>query len=168
MTQKEINENIEIARRYLNSFHLLLPDDEVLFDCYCLPSFGTKAFYAQITIKNGVYRAGCAYTHYADHLGNKSSSRNFADIEKDDHPARKNDVFCKIIFPKPETVDSLISIAQKYTDKATHPKGGVIIDGMTAGIRSFDKGSIIRDIAYTDPDGHDMLLDALCAFSDMI
>ena len=77
MTRQDIIKNIDIARRYLNEYHLLLSDDEVLFDCYCLPSFRFKAFYAQISMKNGVYRANCAYTRYADHFGIESYSRHF-------------------------------------------------------------------------------------------
>lgn len=168
MTQQEIIENIEIARGHLGTYHLLLPDDEVLFDCYCLPSFRWKAFYAQVSVKNSVYRANCAYTRYADHSGLKSCSIHFTTIEKAEHPARKTDIFCKTIFPEAEAVDSLICAAQEYTDKATHPKGSMIIDGITAGIRLFDNGSIIRDIVLNDPDEPEPLLDKICAFSELI
>ena len=168
MTQQEINENIEIARRYLNSFHLLLPDDEVLFDCFCLPSFKYNAFYAQIYKINDVYRANCAYTRYADYLGIESYSCHFSSIEIKKHPAKQNDVFCKIIFLNPEAVNSLISIAQDYTVKDNTPKEGMIIDGITAGIRFFDNGTIFRDIVMINPDKPEPLLDEICSFSDMI
>lgn len=168
MNRQEISENIEIARRYLNSFHLLLPDDEVLFDCYCLPSFRQKAFYAQVSVKNGVYRASCAYTRYADHLGNVSCSRHFTAIEKDTHSARKNDIICKIIFPKPEAVDRLLCAVKKYTAKDASHEQGFNIDGITTGIRHFENGNIVHDIVLNDPDEPEPLLDEICSFSDII
>ena len=48
MNKQQVLENIEIARKHLDSFHLLLPDDKVIFDCYCLPSFRWKAFYGYV------------------------------------------------------------------------------------------------------------------------
>ncbi|WP_207646949.1 hypothetical protein [Ruminococcus albus] len=157
-----------IARRYMNEYHLLLPDDEVLFDCYCLPSFRFKAFYVQISVKDGIYRASCVYTRYADHSGAESNSLHFTAVENDNHPAKRNDIFCKIIFPKPEIVDDLILKAQEYSDKADDPQNSVMIDGITAGIRLFENGKIVRDIVSDNPTKHEPLLDAICSFSKII
>ena len=168
MTRQDVSENINIARHYMNEYHLLLPDDEVLFDCYCLPSFRFKAFYAQIAVKDGVYRANCAYTRYADHLGNESCSRHFTAAQNDTHPAEKNDIFCKIVFPEREIVDDLISKAQEYSAKADHPENGVMIDGITAGIRLFENGKIVRDIVLDNPAEPEPPLDAIRSFSDLL
>ena len=168
MNKQQVTENIEIARKYLDSFHMLLPDDKLLFDCYCLPSFGQKAFYAQIYMTDGIYRANCAYTHYSDYSGIESYSCHFTTIEKKKHPAVKSDVFCKIIFPAPETVGSLISTAQEYAVKHDNYEEGTVIDGIIAGIRLFDNGTVIRDIVMINPDEPGPLLDEICSFSDMI
>ena len=168
MNNQQVTENIEIARKYLDSFHMILPDDKLLFDCYCLPSFGQKAFYAQIYMTDGIYRANCAYTHYSDYLGMESYSCHFTAVENIKHPAIQSDVFCKIIFPPPEKVDSLISIAQEYTAEDDPLEEGVVIDGMTAGIRLFDNGTVIRDIVMINPDEPGPLLDEIGSFSDMI
>ncbi|SEK75296.1 hypothetical protein [Ruminococcus albus] len=168
MTRQDIIKNIDIARRYMNEYHLLLPDDEVLFDCYCLPSFRWKAFYAQVSAKNGVYIANCAYTRYADHLGNESYSRHFTAAQNDTHPAIRNDIFCKTVFPEHEIVDDLISEVSEYSAKTDDTENGMMIDGITAGIRLFENGSLLRDIVLDNPNKPEPLLDAICYFSDMI
>ncbi len=175
MTRQEIYENIKIARHYLNTYHLLLHDNEVLFDCYCLPSFRYKAFYAQISIKDGVYKANCTYTRYVDYLGIESYSCHFTTIENNERSAIKNDIFCKVVFPNSETIDRLISLAQEYIvkkdtsdGKKDTSDGSIIIDGITAGIRLFDNGNIIRDIFMINPDMPELLLDEICSFSEII
>ncbi len=168
MTKEIIRENIEIARRYLNTFHLLLTDREIVSDCYCLPSLGWKAFYAQVFVGNGVYRANCAYTSYADHFGVKSNSCHFSEIERDKHPARKNDVFCKTIFLDSERIDRLFHAAHVYSSGSRIVKEGIVIDGITAGIRLFKNGIITHDICLIDPEDPDPLLDEICSFSELI
>ena len=101
-----------------------------------------------------------------DYLGIESYSCHFTSIENNERPAIKNDIFCKIIFPDPETVDRLISITQEYIVKEDASEGSVIIDGITAGIRLFDNGNIYRDIFMINPDKPEPLLDKICSFSE--
>ena len=82
MDKVDILGNIGIARRYLGDYCLLVSDDKVVFDCYCLPSFRWKAFYAQVYVQNGIFRANCAYTRYADFWGLESYSVSFTSIEE--------------------------------------------------------------------------------------
>ena len=108
MDKQQVLDNIKIARRYLDNFHMLLPDDKILFDCYCLPSYRWKAFYAQVCIERGVCRAYCSYTHYADYWGLESYSQHFLTIENKYHPGLKNDVICKCIFPDMDLINSIL------------------------------------------------------------
>lgn len=169
MSRQEILKNIEIARKYLDSFHLLLPNDKILFDCYCLPSFGFKAFYAQIYKTNGIFRANCAYTHYADYLGLESYSVCFANIEKDKHTAKKADVICKSVFPDPDIINTLSKYAGEFTSVEHFAnENTIILDGISAGIRFFETGCLIHDIYLIDSEDNLPLLDKLLLFSDTV
>ena len=168
MNKQQVLDNIEIARKYLESFHLLLPDDKLIFDCYCLPSFRWKAFYSQIYMTNGVYRANCAYTHYADYSGAESYSVHFSSIEKGRHTAKTTDVICKSIFPAPNIIGSLFKYANEITSIERPENESTVIDGITAGIRLYENGCMTRDICLIDPHDDLPLLDELLLFSDII
>ena len=168
MNKQQVYENSEIARKHLQTYHLLIPDDNVLFDCYCLPSLRWKAFYAQVYMVNGIWRANCAYTHYADHLGAESYSVHFTDIEKAEHPAKTTDIICKTIFPDADIINTLSEYANYVTSIERFENKGAVIDGIAAGIRLFQNGDIIHDILLIDPEKPEPLLDAICSFSDMI
>ena len=167
MTKQEVLENIAIARKALNTFSLLLPDSYVIFDCYCLPSFRWKAFYAQIGRKNGVYFANCAYTRYADHFGLESNSVHFISIIENTHRAKKTDIICKCIFPKADVVNRLIETSNDPS-AAKNSEEGIVIDGITVGLRFFENGNITRSVCLINPDDNIPLVNEIIAFSDMI
>ena len=168
MNKQQVLDNIEIARKYLESFHLLLPDDKLLFDCYCLPSFRWKSFYSQIYMIDGVYRANCAYTHYADYLGEESYSVHFTSIEKEKHTAKSTDVICKSIFPAPDIISALFKYADDVTSIDDIEKESTVIDGITAGIRLYENGFITRDICLIDAHDGLPLLNEILLLSDII
>lgn len=168
MNKQQVYENIEIARKYLETYHLLIPDDNVLFDCYCLPPSGEKSFYAQIYIVNGIYRANCAYTHYPDLLGIENYAAHFTSISKSYHAEHSNYVTCKCLFPEPNIINTLSEYANYVTSIERFENKGTVIDGIAAGIRLFQNGDIIHDILLIDPEKPEPLLDAICSFSDMI
>ena len=157
--------NIGIARGYLGDYCLLVSDDKVVFDCYCLPSFRWKAFYAQVYVQNGIFRANCAYTRYADFWGLESYSVSFVSIEEKRHTGIKNDIICKSIFLDNDIVDKLLMYAGTQESCS---RDSVVIDGITAGIRLFENGIITRDVCLIDPDEDTPLLDELLLFSDRI
>ena len=166
MDKEEVMENLEIARKYLGKYSLLIPDDELTLECFCLPSFGRRAFYAQVYMNKGVWRANVGYTHYSNYFGQESRSVHFADIERADrHPAKKAFVICSAIFPKAEAVEALLKSAEGYAEDDAEDKG-CTIDGVTAGIRVFDKGEKVRDILIIKRDAPPV--DEICKFSEMI
>lgn len=168
MLRQDIFQNINIAKNYLDRFHLLIPDEKIYIDCYCFPSFNWKAYYAQVYSENGIYSANCAYTHYADYYGLESYSQHFTAVENDKPPAKNTDIFCKCIFPDTKLINDLLTCAGEYTQTEHSAKGGIVIDGITAGIRLFENGRIARDICLIDPDDDPPLLDKLLTFSDVI
>ncbi|MBR5165327.1 MAG: hypothetical protein IKW87_07205 [Ruminococcus sp.] len=168
MNKQQVLDNIEIARKHLLSLHLLLPDEKLLFDCYCLPSFRWKAFYSQIYMTNGVYRANCAYTHYADYLGVESYSVHFTSIAKDRHTAKTTDVICKTIFPAPDVIRALFKYANDVTSIDRFENESTVIDGITAGIRLYENGCMTRDICLINPHDDLPLLNELLLLSDTI
>ena len=168
MNKQEVLENIEIARQYLDSFHMIIPDDKILFDCYSLPPHTWKAFYAQIYETNGIYRANCAYTYYVDCIGIESYSVDFSSIEKEKHTAKKTDVICKSIFPDSDIANNLIKFANEFTSIERCDRESVVIDGITAGIRLFKNGCMTRDICIINPDDRLPLLEEILLFSGNI
>lgn len=167
MDKQNVLDNIKIARRYLDSYHMLLPDESVIFDFYNLPSYNWKAFYAQIYKHNGIYRANCACTRCVDYIGIESYSSHFAAIDSDRHKA-KNDVFCKCIFPDPAIVNDLLACAMCHRQIDSAVNEHIVLDGITVGIRSFENGSISKDICLINPDDHDRLVDEILRFSETI
>ena len=148
METNYINDNISIAKEYLNRFSLLLPDEKILFDCCYLPPFKWKAFYAQFYIKNNRYYANCAYTHYSDINNIKSYSVSFSSIEEyNKHPAKTGDVICKIVQLSQEYVLNLISlISECVVADSDDSSKGIILDGDYLKIRTFENGTLLRDI----------------------
>lgn len=145
MTRQEINDNIAIAQKYLERFHLLIPEKRLVLDCYLFPPFGGKSFYAQIEQKNGIYQANCAFTSYSDHMGLRSYSQLFTTVESADKQLSvKGDVYCKIVRVDTQLVNLLFQQANEYESSPTD--NVVCIDGIYAGARLFCDGNIIKDI----------------------
>ena len=69
MNENCIFKNIEIAKKYLEQFNLLLPNDKMCMECCYFPPFSEKTFYVQVFCENNQYKAHCAYTYYADFWG---------------------------------------------------------------------------------------------------
>ena len=168
MNKQQVSKNIEIAKKYLETYHLLLPDDENIFDCYCLPPYRWKAFYAQIYKTDGIYRVNCAYTRYSDHFGEVSFSQPFTSVMTDTHPSRKTDAFCKCFFPDADIIDDLIKCAENYDANENPIEERTVIDGVTAGVRIFENGFVAKDICLVSSDASDLLLEKILRFSDLI
>ena len=168
MNKQEININTAIARRYLDTYHMLLPDEKIMFDCCCLPSFRWKAFYVQVFEENGIYRANCAYTQYRDYFGLNNYSQHFTTIEIINHRAKRGDVFCKSIFPDRKIIEELLQCANEYIYNEQPVNKHLTLDGITARIRLFENGSMTRDIVMIDPDNDVPLLDKILSLSETI
>ena len=140
MDKRYVYNNIDIARRYLNEFHLLAEGEPLVIDLCFLPPFKWKAYYMQIIGKNGSYRAHCAYTRYADALGNESFSQSFEAVEKADALAsKKGDVICKTIDIEPETVMAVTEQIRSCAPE-TEKLSGKVIDGIWAAARLYRGG----------------------------
>ena len=169
MTKKQIIEDIEIAKRYLDGFHLLVPENKILLDCIFIAPFHWKSFFIQVEIKNGKYHASCAFPHYSDFVGCESFSGSFENVEKKDrHAAIKGDVFCKIIQPDKHLIEAIIQQVKEYKAANSNMENIVVIDGITARVRLYEHGCVIRDVCLYPADNDEKLLDMLISFSETI
>jgi len=134
MNENDIFKNIETAQKYLAKFHLLLPENKIVFDCCYFPPFAEKAFYAQVFCENNQYKAHCACTYYADFWGLESCSQTFQTVESaDKHSAKVGNVICKILTLDSELTNDLIKTAEKCESVYNE----ICIDGVSAFIRIF-------------------------------
>lgn len=168
MGTKYIYDNIEVARRYLDKFHMLVSDKTLLMDMCFLPPYHWKTFYAQIFEKNDVFQAHCAYTRYTDHLGIESWSQSFISTEKADALShKKGDIICKIIRIDPEMI-------QKLTEqiKAFQPEHdetcGFIIDGIFAAARLYTNGCVSKELIVTPQQDDTPVIKSMMDFSELI
>ena len=168
MTRKEIDENIAIAKRNLKNYQLLVSNNELILDCYLFPSHHYKTYYIQIEKSGGVFCGRCAYTCLTDYFGIKSYSQTFSVIEKaDKHTAKSGDTICKALFPDMQFINALIEEA-KICEDIDSQSDEIIIDGITAGIRLYNKGSVSKDICLVNLDNVSPLLEMLILFSNQI
>ena len=168
MTNEEVFENINIARMELEELHLLVPDNEVFFDCIYIPPFKEKTCYAQIVKGEKGCSAHIAFTYYADFCGLSSYSQTFEHVYSMEHSDKLGRVSCKIISFDEHFANDLKSIAEQYVVPENYNKEIVVIDGICCGIRLYDNGSISRNIILHNPSNDDILLNKLKKFSQKI
>ena len=153
------SENIAIAQAYLKHFQLLANADTICMDCCYFPSHGKPAFYMQIAHQNNRYIGHCAYPYYADYFGIQSTSVNFITIDKaKTHPAKRGDVFCKVIPLDSSLIEKLIEQAKRHISTE---RSGITIDGVYANVRLFENGAEICNIRPTHDDPVIPLLSAI-------
>lgn len=168
MTNEEIYENISIARKELEELHLLVPDNEVFFDCFYFPPFTEKTYYAQIVKSESGYSAHIAYTYYADFWGLSSYSQPFKNVYSMEHSSKIGRVICKIINLDAHLANDLKSIAEQYATPENNNKEAVVIDGICCGIRLYDNGGISHTIISHNPPDDDTILNELKKISQKI
>ena len=157
-------QNIMIAQKYLKQFHLLMDPQSVILDCCYFPSHSDKAFYLQVKKDREQYLGHCAYTYYADYFEMESYSQSFLTVERaDSNTAKRGDVICKILQLDTSLIEDLITAVQAYMPTPKDIK--IVIDGIYANIRLFEKGEIVSDIRLT----HDSkIVDSLTAISKQL
>lgn len=134
MNENDIFKNIEIAKKYLERFNLLLPDDKICMECCYFPPFSQKAFYAQVICENGIYKAHCASTYYSDFWGFESYSQTFETVEESDrHNSKVGSVICKILKIDFGLTNNLI----KNIKESDSVYNEICIDGVSAFFRIF-------------------------------
>ena len=160
MNESDIFKNIEIAKKYLARFNLLLPDDEILLECCYFPPFSEKAFYARVFCKNGTYRAHYAFTYCADFWGLESCSQTFETVENaDKHNAKVGNVICKTLNLDSEKIHDLMRTVEKVESEYNE----VCIDGISAYVRTFPNE---RELYFLNTVGKNEIFDKLeSAFS---
>ena len=168
ITNEEIYENISIARKELEELHLLVPDNEVFFDCFYFPPFTEKTYYAQIVKSESGYSAHIAYTYYADFWGLSSYSQPFKNVYSMEHSSKIGRVICKIINLDAHLANDLKSIAEQYATPENNNKEAVVIDGICCGIRLYDNGGISHTIISHNPPDDDTILNELKKISQKI
>ncbi len=167
MTKQKMLNNIEIAKKYLSKYHLLVPKDDLIVECLFLPPFRWNTYFIQVFKGHGGYSAHCAYTYYADYLGNSSYSQSFTTVEKaDKHPAKRGNVICKCMKTDTQIIDEIIRSVKE--DIVIKTQEITIIDGISASVRLYDKGTIIGDFFLNDPEIPPELLNALISVSEII
>ena len=125
-----------------------MDSQSVIFDCCYFPSHSNTAFYLQVKKDRGQYLGHCAYTYYADYYGLESYSQSFLTVETTDRsPAKRGDVICKVVQLDKSLIDDLITAIQTYMPKSNDTN--IVIDGVYANIRLFEKGEPVSDIRLT-------------------
>ncbi len=167
MNKQEMQHNIEIAKKYLAKYHLLVPENNILLECLFLPPFRWNTYFMQVSMEHGGYDAHCAYTYYADYYGNGSYSQSFTTVETaDKQPAKRGDVICKCIKTDAQIIEEIIRSAKEIA--ADEMQEVTVIDGISASIRLYDKGTIIREVYLNDSDIPPALLDTLISVSEEV
>lgn len=167
MTKQEMLNNIEIAKKYLSKYHLLIPKEDLIMECLFLPPFHQNTYFIQVFMEHSGYFAHCAYTYYADYLGNSSYSQSFTTVERaDKQPAKRGDIICKCMKIDCQIIDEIIrSIKEDIVNKTQEM---TLIDGISASVRLYNKGIIIGDFCLNDPEIPSELLNALISVSELI
>lgn len=118
-------------------------------------------------MNHGGYSAHCAYTYYTDHFGNSSHSQSFTTVEMaDKQPVYRGDVICKCIKIDRQIIDEIIRSVKE--DVVVKTREITIIDGISASVRLYDKGTIIGDFCLNSPEIPSELLNALISVSELI
>ncbi len=169
MTPQEIQKDIEYAKGYLDRLHLLIPQENLLMECFLFPPFRWKTFYAQIGMENNKYLVHCAFPHLIDYFGNESSVVSFETVDALlRHPVVEGDVICKIVPLDNRFFDQLYNRALTHTEPCANAENAVVIDGVTAGVTLYQCGTPIREITIHPADGDTPLLESLLTLSDLI
>ena len=94
----------------------------------------------------------------------ESYSQSFLTVERaDSNTAKRGDVICKILQLDTSLIKDLITAVQAYIPTPKDIK--IVIDGIYANIRLFEKGEIVTDIRLT----HDSkIVDSLTAISKQL
>ncbi len=167
MTKQEMLNNIGIAKKYLSKYNLLVPEDDLIMECLFLPPFRWNTYFIQVFIKQGGYSANCAYTYYADYLGNISYSQSFTTVEMaDKQPAKRGNIICKCMKIDRQIVDEIIRCVKE--DVVIKTQEMTIIDGISASVRLYDQGTIIGDFCLNDPEIPPVLLNAIISVSELL
>lgn len=167
MTKQETVNNIKIAKKYLAKYHLLVPEKDVILECLFLPPFRWNTYFIQVFMGQGGYSAHCAYTYYADYFGNTSHSQSFITVETaDKRPAYRGDVICKSMKIGGQIIEEIIRSVKENIVVKTREM--TIIDGISASVRLYGKGTIIGDFCLNDSDISPALFDALISVSEII
>lgn len=167
MTKQEMLNNIEIAKKYLSKYHLLIPEDNLIMECLFLPPFHRNTYFIQVFMEHSGYSANCAYTYYADYLGNSSHSQSSITVERaDKQSAKRGDIICKCVKIDNQIIEGIIRIAKEIVADKTQEI--MIIDGISASVRLYDKGTIISDFCLNDHDISPALFNALIHVSEII
>ena len=158
MTEKEIFENIDIARKYLARFDLLIPENKIVFDCCYFPPFSEKAFYAQVFCEDNQYEAHCAYTYYANFWGLESYSQTFETVEQANrHNAKVGNVVCKALKLDFKFTNDFIETVKESESIYNE----IRIDGISAFIRIFPENKKLFLLNTID---NNVILDKLNVF----
>lgn len=157
-------QNIAVAQKYLNHFHLLMDSADVFLDCCYFPSYAQKAFYLQVMKADDKFIGHCAFTYCADYWGIYSNSQSFLTAEKDDkHNAKRGDVYCKIVQLDTAYINELIAETIAHIPSSSDSE--IVIDGLYGNIRLFENGKVKKDIIVN----HDSkIIRHLSQISDLI
>ena len=157
-------QNIAVAQKYLNHFHLLMDSGDVCLDCCFAPSYTQKAFYLQVMQADDKFIGHCAFTYYADYWGLYSNSQSFLTAEiADKHNAKRGDVYCKIVRLDAAFINELIKETIAYIPSSSDSQ--TVVDGFYGSIRLFENGKVKKDILIN----HDSkLIQRLSQISDLI
>ena len=167
MIKQEMLNNIEIAKKYLAKYHLLVPENEIFLECLFLPPFRWSTYFIQVLMKQSSYYAHCTYTYYADYFGNASHSQSFTTVERaDKQSAKRGDVICKCIKMDTQIIEEIIRIVKE--DIVIKTQKITTIDGISANIRLYDKGTIVDDFCLNTPEIPPELLNVFIAVSEII
>ena len=158
MNENCILKNIAIAKKYLEQFNLLLPNDKMCMECCYFPPFSEKTFYVQVFCENNQYKAHCAYTYYADFWGLESYSQTFETVEQADrHNAKVGNVICKVLKLDSQLTNDLIETVKESESVYNE----VCIDGISAFIRIFPENKKLFLLNTID---NNVILDKLNVF----